>query len=178
MAPMGKRPVDLFDDAPWPTEIADAADPSPRSALVASLVLVVLLTASMALPWFHGTESPPWTPFAHWLDRGWSPGTQDWGFLMLALSVATTVVLGFTIRSPRRLRVGVLVVLATALVVVVALEDSAHLPMGDGPNLDAYYGAWIGTTFAAFAWILVAIGALVALFQERRCRPRPPEPDR
>ena len=130
----------------------------------------------MALPWFDGAESPPWTPFSHGLDRGWSPGTQDWGFLMLALSVTTAVVVGFTIRSPRNVRVGVLLVLATALVVVVVLEDAARTRVGDGPNLDAYYGAWIGTTLGAFAWIWVAIGALLALVQGRRGRPRGAEP--
>ena len=77
---MDRRAIDLFDDAPWPTEVPVNEPASPRPWLVASLVLAGLFLMSMALPWFTSPETPAWTPFSHWLDLGWSPGTPELGF--------------------------------------------------------------------------------------------------
>ena len=99
---MGKQAVDLFDDSSWETAV-EAVRPahSARASLNSTLVLVILFTASMALPWFNSGETPPWRPFSHWLDLGWSPGTQRWGFLLLALAAVLATTTGLTIRMRR-----------------------------------------------------------------------------
>lgn len=157
---MGTRPsIDLFDDPPWPSEAPSHETPvrSPRSSLVTSLVFVGILLASMALPWFASAETPAWTPFSHWLNLGWSPGTQKWGFLVLALGVLTVLAIVTGLLWPRRAWLVVVLVLAGVLVVVTLLEATAQLSVDPGPNLNAAYGAWIGSTAAVLAWCGIAV---------------------
>lgn len=156
---MGSRgSVDLFDDPAWPTEapVENAGITSPRHYLVASLVLVALLLASMAFPWYTSAETPTWTPFSRWLNLGFGPGTQEWGILMLTLGIAMAAALLVGLVWPRRSWLFVLLGLATVLAAVTALEATAHLTVNPGPNLHADYGAWIGVAAAVVAWIGIA----------------------
>ena len=50
--------------------------------------------------------------------------------------------------------------LATCLLVATLLEASAHMSVDPGPNLQADYGALIGTGTAVLLWI----GLALALF--------------
>jgi len=169
---MAKRAVDLFDDPPWKSEDATVPRVRPaRAALNCTLVLVLLFIASMALPWFHSGETPPWTPFAHWLDLGWAPGTQRWGFLLLALGAALATATGLTIRTHRKVLFGLLPVLATALVVMTVLETSAHLGVNPGPLLQADFGAWFGVSLAALVLVTAASAAIFGI-PERFRQPR------
>ncbi len=156
---VGRRPFDLLGDPQWSAELPvdHPCTLSPRQLLVASLASVVLLMASMALPWFKSSETPSWTPFSHWLDLGWSPGTRNWGLLVLALSAAVAIAIGVVIPSIRKSRMILLLCVATALVVTTLLESTSDLSVDPGPNLSAYYGAWIGDTAAVLAWICIAI---------------------
>src|ERR1700728_542490 len=159
---MGRRAVDLFDDPPWQTGMpVDQPTPARRS-LVVSLVLVALLISSMALPWFASGETPPWTPFSHWLDLGWSPGTQKWGFLVLALGAVVAISLGIAIPTPGKARLSLLLVVATGLVCATLLEAIADLSVDPGPNLHADYGAWIGGAAAVLAWFGIAVATYIS----------------
>lgn len=113
----------------------------------------------MALPWFTSAETPSWTPFSHWLNLGWSPGTRNWAFLLLGLGVALTVGIAMTLRSPSKIAMNLLLLVASGLLVVTLLEASAHLSVNPGPNLQAGYGALIGSAAAALLWITLALGA-------------------
>ncbi len=159
------RSIDLFDDAPWSTEVPvdHRSVPSPRSLLVVSQVLVVLLLASLALPWFKSSETPAWNPFSSWLNLGWAPGTKNWGFLDLALAAVVAVSIGLAIASARNAWTGLVLLAATALVVVTLLEASAQLSVNPGPNLHADYGAWIGSAAAVLAWMGIAVVAALSL---------------
>jgi hypothetical protein len=158
---VAKRAVDLLDDPAWKHEVGTVHPPRPSNAsLVCTLILVFLFMASMALPWFHSEETPPWTPFSHWLDLGWSPGTQRWGFLLFALAVALAVVIGFTIRERHKVLFGLLPLLAAALVVTTILEASAHLSPDPGPPLRADFGAWTGEGFAFCILVAAAVAAI------------------
>lgn len=152
--PVNRQAVDLFDDAPWPTELPFDQQKvhSPRPILVASLFFVAVLLLSMTLPWFTSAETPGWLPFSHWLNLGWSPGTQDWGFLVLGLAAFVAIGIGLAIHSPRSPGTTLALAFATALVVTTLLEASAGLSVNPGPNLHADYGAWIGATAAVLAW--------------------------
>lgn len=169
---MGKRAVDLFDDPAWRMEgeVVHLARPS-QASLIYTLTLVVLFMASTALPWFQSGETLPWTPFSHWLNRGWSPGTQRWGLLMLALGAALAVAAGLTIRTRRKILFGVLPVFAAALVVMTILETSAHLSENPGPPLHADFGAWIGDGLAFLVLVTAAIAAIFGIPEHFR-RPR------
>lgn len=154
---MDRRAIDLFDDAPWPTEVPVNEPASPRPWLVASLVLAGLFLMSMALPWFTSPETPAWTPFSHWLDLGWSPGTQNWGFLVLALGAVTAIAICMALLTPRKALIVLALLVATSLVVAAFLEARASLSVNPGPNLHADYGAWIGTAVAVLALTCIAV---------------------
>jgi hypothetical protein len=158
MEAVGRRAVDLFDDAPWLTEVPVDRERvcSPRPFLVVSLALVLLLVTSLALPWFNSSETPAWTPFSNWLNLGWAPGTENWGFLVLVLAAVVAVSIGMVIPAARNARTGLVLVAATAMVVVTLLEASAQLSVNPGPELHADYGAWIGCAAAVLAWISTA----------------------
>jgi hypothetical protein len=47
---------------------------------------------------------------------------------------------------------------ATGLLVVTLLEASAHLTVDPGPNLQADYGAVIGSGAAVLLWVTLAVG--------------------
>ncbi len=174
------RSIDLFDDAPWSTEVPvdNRVVLSPRSLLVVSLALVVLLLASLALPWFKSSETPAWTPFSNWLNLGWAPGTKNWGLLVLALAAVVAVSIGLVISSARNAGnawTGLVFLAATALVVVTLLEASAQLSVNPGPNLHADYGAYVGSAAAVLAWVgmaVVAVGSLRELLRRGRGRGR------
>ena len=161
---MGKRAVDLFDDPAWKTE-TEAVHPArpSQASLICTLTLVVLFMASTALPWFHSGETPPWTPFSHWLNRGWSPGSQRWGLLMLALGAALAVATGITIRTRRKILFGLLPVFAAALALMTILETSARLSVNPGPLLQSDFGAWIGGGLAVLVLTTAAVAAIFGI---------------
>lgn len=164
---MRKQAIDLFDDPPWPTEVQHdgRAIDAPRPFLAASLVLVVVLLASTALPWFSSSESPPLTPYSYDLSRGggMSPGTQFWGVLVLALGIVTAVSIGAALVVPCARRTYYSLGAATVLALAVLLQLTAHPTINPGPTLGSTYGAWIGAAAAVFAWCAAAAASLVAL---------------
>jgi len=129
---------------------------SRRLALLASSVLSGLLMISLVLPWFTSAETPQWTPFSHWLDLGWSPGTRNWA--LLGLDAALAVGIGAALWSASKLGMHLLSLVATGLLVVTLLEASAHLTVDPGPNLQADYGAVIGSGAAVLLWVTLAVG--------------------
>lgn len=166
---MSGQHIDLFDDPPWSNQPStpQVRRVSPRAFLISSLGFVGLFSISMGQPWFTSGETPQWTPFSHWLDRGFFPGTQSWGFLMLALDLATALTLVIGLIWPRLIGQVALLVLATTLVIVTVSEASAHLSVDPGPNLGADYGAWIGVAMIVLAWCCIA----VAMALRHRWRP-------
>lgn len=158
---VGRRRIDLFDDSPRNTDAA-AARPA-RASLVCTLILVILFMASMTLPWFHSGETPPWTAFSHWLNLGWSPGTQRWGFLLLTLATALATATGLTIRMRRRALFVLLPAFAAALVILTVLETSAHLSVNPGPLLQADFGAWIGDGLAVCVLVAAVAAAMFGI---------------
>jgi hypothetical protein len=156
---MGRAPIDLFDDPPWPATAPSHETPvrSPRSSLVASLAFVDVLLASQALPWFTSPVTSAWTPLSRWVNGGWSPGTQYWGLLVLVLGVLTVLGIVCGLLWPRRGWLVVLLMLATALVVVTLLEATAQPPAELGLDVHAVYGAWIGSAAAVLAWCGIAV---------------------
>lgn len=166
---MKKRAVDLFDDPPWSTEVEGAHPARPsRASLTCAQTLALLFVASTCLPWFQSGETPPWTPYSHWLNLGWWPGTQRWGFLLLALGAAFAAATGLTIRTRRRALFGLLPPLATALAVMTALEASAHLLVDPGPPLQADFGAWLGEALAVLSMVAAAIAAAFGIPERLR----------
>lgn len=173
---MSRARIDLFDDPPWTNELPShrVRGVSPRALLIASSGCIGAFLISMGQPWFASGETPQWTPFSHWLDRGFFPGTQKWGFLMLALGVVAALVVIIGLFWPRLHWQIAFFVLATVLVVVTVSEAAAHLSVNPGPNLGADYGAWIGVAAVVLAWCSAAVA--VALRHSRRpvrreCRP-------
>lgn len=168
------RSIDLFDDAPWSTEVPvdHGTVRSPRSLLVVSLASVVLLMASLAIPWFKSGETPAWTPFSNWLNLGWAPGTKNWGFLVLALAAVVAISIGLVIPSARNTWTGLVFLAATAMVVVTLLEATAQLSVNPGPELHADYGAWIGSAAAVLAWIGIAVVTGLSLRRSSTSRPQ------
>jgi hypothetical protein len=156
---MPESAVDLFEDPPWSTGVAVERPIvySPRPVLVVSLLLVVVFLSSMALPWFSLAQESKWTPFSRWLDQGWSSGTQKWGFLVLALGAVEALAIGAAIRAPKKTRMSLLLAIATILVSATLLEARARPLYGDGPHLQAAYGAWVGGIAAVLAWIGIAV---------------------
>ncbi|MDA8311082.1 MAG: hypothetical protein M0Z46_10825 [Actinomycetota bacterium] len=166
---MGKRAVDLFDDPAWKARVEAARPARPSEAsLICTLILVLLFMASMALPWFQSGETPPWTPFSRWLNLGWSPGTQKWGLLLVALGAALAVATGLTIRTRRKVLFGFLPACATALVVTTLLETSAHLSVNPGPPLQPDFGARFGDGLAVLVLITATVATLFGIPQRFR----------
>jgi hypothetical protein len=161
---VGRRAIDLFDDAPWSADFAidQPARPSPRPWLFASVVSVSLLLASMALPWFTSSETPSWTPFSRWLALGWTPGTQRWGFLDLALGCVSLLTLMVALFRPFRPYMLPSMTLAICLLVVTLLEATATLIVDPGPPIHADYGAVVGSVASVFASITVAVATYLA----------------
>ena len=139
---VNKRAIDLLDDAPWPSKVPlpKPAVDSSQPWLVASLVFVILLISSMALPSFTSDETPPWTPLSRWLNLGWSPGTQHWGLLVVILAAATAIGIGLVIPSPRRALMPLLLLFITGLGAVTLVWAYSRLSVNPGPNLHAGYG--------------------------------------
>ena len=166
---MRKRAVELFDDPAWRPEVEAVHPARPSQAsLICTLIAVVLFIASMALPWFRSGETSPWTPFSHWLNLGWSPGTQGLGLLLVALGAALAAVTAITIWTRHKVLFGLLPLLATALVVMTVLEASAHLSVDPGPLLQADFGAWLGEGLAVFVLITAAVATIFGISERFR----------
>ena len=178
--------VDLFDDPPWTGPPPVAARHRPLSA-VAALGVCLLgalgVAISTTLPWFGLDDSigigflrlqSEMSALSRYLEPvqggSVSPGTQGWGFLILALSCGAAWVAIITLAGlgiGRRVPVGLYVLLtALALLLVVAsvLDAHARPPLGDGPPLRFSWGAVVGVTAATMS----LIGACLALLQRRR----------
>lgn len=98
-----------------------------------------------------------------------SPGTREWGFLILALSSGVALLAIVTIamhlngrRAPSGLFV-VLAVLALLLALACVLDAHAKPPWGDGPPLRFSWGAVVGVAAATTS----LIGACSALILRR-----------
>ena len=171
----GRQRVDLFDDPPWPATLPvdEPAARSPRPFLLASLAVLALFLASMALPWLGVTWTPGRPPLTPWLDRGVLPGSRAWGILMVALAGAAIV--GIVVAWVTRRRAWTLASLlaGTGLVLATVLETLARVPLGDGPGLRAVDGAWVGLAAAVLAWIGVAAASALAV-RAWRTVPEPP----
>jgi len=157
---VGNASVDLFDGRSWPIDARGGHPPVDfrRLTLLVSLTLIGLLMCSMVLPWFTSAETPSWTPFSHWLDLGWSPGTRNWAFLLLGASAGVAVGIPVAFRSAGKFGMTLLLLAASGLLVVTLLEASANLSVNPGPNLHADYGAIVGACAAVFLWITLALG--------------------
>jgi hypothetical protein len=155
--------------------------------MVAALGLCILgaidVAISTALPWFgfddnsaHGflglkDEASALSPYlASAQGNSFSPGTQDWGILILALSSFVAVV-GVAMaavyligRSPPFGLYIPLVLLAAPLAIACILDAHARPPFGDGPPLRFSWGAVIGVASAATS----LAGACSALILRRR----------
>jgi len=158
--PVSKAAVDLFDGPSWSTDVSGGQPTvdSGRLALLVSLALTGLLMGSMALPWFTSAETPSWTPFSHWLDLGWSPGTRNWAILVFGLSAGVAVGIAVVLRSAGKLGMILLLLASTGLLVVILLEATANLSVDPGPSLHADYGAIVGAWAAALLWVSLAFG--------------------
>ncbi|MGH9091540.1 MAG: hypothetical protein ACRDZR_09220 [Acidimicrobiales bacterium] len=172
---MSRSPIDLFDDPPWSGEapVHEVPTVSPRPDLMASLTLVALLLFSMALPWFTGRVTPQsgTSPLSGSLSRGWSPGTEDWGILMMVLGALTALAIVIGMLWPRRPLLVTLLVVATILAVVTVAEAFSF---GDPwPDLRAAYGAWIGVPAIVFAWCCIAVATVLDLRWRPARRHRP-----
>lgn len=94
-----------------------------------------------------------------------SPGTQDWGFLILALSsglVIAALLLSLLMLSGRRASLVwsiTLIAIAAALVVVAVLDAHARPPFGDSPPLRFSWGAVLGVA----AGLVSLIGACISV---------------
>ncbi len=157
---MDEHSVDLFEGPSPPTglTVGPSTARSRRLTLFASLALVSLLMASMALPWFTSAETPSWTPFSHWLNLGWSPGTRNWALLLFVLAVGVAIGAAIATWSASKVARRLLLLAATVLLVVTFLEAPARQSVNPGPNLHADYGATIGTCAAVLLWIGLALG--------------------
>jgi hypothetical protein len=178
--------VDLFDDPPWTSSPA-AADPHQgRRSAIAALGLCLLgavgVAISTTLPWFGLDESlgvgflrlqDQMSALSRYLQPAgfgsFSPGTQEWGFLILALSCGVAMSAIMTVAMPligRRTPFGlylVLAVLALLLVIASVLDAHAKPPFGDGPPLRFSWGAVVGVAAATTS----LIGACSALILRR-----------
>ena len=177
--------VDLFDDPPWTSSPAADRHQVRRWAF-ATLTLCLLgavgVAISTTLPWF-GLDESLGVGFLRLQDQmsglsrylqpaqfgSFSPGTQAWGFLILALScgvaMSAIITLGTDVvgrRTPFGLYV-VVAVLALLLVIATVLEAHAKPPFGDGPPLRFSWGAVVGVAAATTS----LIGACSAVILRR-----------
>jgi hypothetical protein len=76
----------------------------------------------------------------------------------LGLEAGVAVGIGVALRSASKFGLKLLFLAATGLLVVTLLEASAQLSVDPGPNLQADYGALIGSAAAALLWIGLALG--------------------
>lgn len=171
---MGRSHIDLFDDPAWSGDAPVGGVPvvSPRPCLTASAALVALLLFSMQFPWFAGTATPQSgsAPLAGLLSRGWLPGTEDWGFLMLALGVLTALAIVIGLLWPVKSLLITLFVLATMLSCVTIAEAFASSLGDPWPYLRSGYGAWIGAPATVFAWCCIGVATALGLHR-RPVRP-------
>lgn len=179
--------LDLFDDPPWeasPESLNVARRPSPVFPLAMCALGSMGLAASTFLPWYGSDTvgslsvwklSAETNALSTFLlppagSSSYSPGTYNWGYLILGLSCAVAVLAGIAIlvlplQSERNIRWSVpllfgIVIAALTLVVLVALEARAKPPFGDGPPLRFDWGAVVGV----LAVMLSLIGGCWALF--------------
>ena len=177
--------VDLFDDPPWTSSPAADRHQVRRWAF-ATLTLCLLgavgVAISTTLPWFGLDESlgvgflrrqDQMSGLSRYLQPAqfgsFSPGTQAWGFLILALSggvaMSAIITLGTDVvgrRTPFGLSV-VVAVLTLLLVIAAVLEAHAKPPFGDGPPLRFSWGAVVGVAAATTS----LIGACSAVILRR-----------
>jgi hypothetical protein len=161
------RPVDLFDDPPWDL-VADEADPGPSPTiplLICGLGSLGLVVTALLLPWFGLWEagtgrwglSQPVSATSDYLisSPAFTPGTQSWGFVMLGVAAAVSVLAVFTVvgvqrHGDARAKVVGLVIASTVLLVLVILDAHARPPTEDVP-LRFDWGAVVGVVFAVLA---------------------------
>ena len=178
--------VDLFDDPPWISSPAATDRRQGRRSATALLGLCLLgavgVAISTTLPWF-GLDESLGVGFLRLQDQSsalsrylqpaqfgsFSPGTQEWGFLILALScgVAMSAIVTIAMHligqsSPCGLYV-VLAVLALLLAIACVLDAHAKPPFGDGTPLRFSWGAVVGVAAATTS----LIGACSALILRR-----------
>ena len=160
------RSIDLFDDAPWSTEVpvdhrvrsvtpvvARRVAGARRPALGQSRVALVQEFRDSRLDAVFelvepglGTRDEELGPSRLGPGRGGGCFHRAWRS-----------------RPPRNAWTGLVFLAATALVVVTLLEASAQLSVNPGPNLHADYGAWIGSAAAVLAWMGIAVVAALQL---------------
>jgi len=159
---MVMRRVGGLDDPIWDEAIPRLARQprkvSIRSPLLCSLIAASMAALSTALPWFVSAENPPMNSFSRWLVRGWHPGYQGWGWILLALSLLLVVGLAVAVWRPRAALLGSLLCLGVLLLAAALLEAVAHPSLDPGPDLHAAWGAWIGVLAAVVACAGMAAG--------------------
>jgi hypothetical protein len=179
--------LDLFDDPPWeasPESRHVARRPSPVFPLAMCAIGSMALAASTLLPWYGSDTvggvsgwhlSSETSALSTFLlpsvgSSPLSPGTYNWGYLILGLSCAVAALSGIAlivvpykkeskIRGTTPLLYGIVIATLT-LVVLVALETHARPPFGDSPPLRFDWGAIVGIVAAT----LSLIGGCWALF--------------
>jgi hypothetical protein len=102
----------------------------------------------------------------------YSPGTYNWGYLILGVSCAVAALSGIAIivvphRKESRIKgamplLCVIVIAALTMVVLVALEAHARPPFGDDPPLRFAWGAVVGVAAATLSliggcWALIVV---------------------
>ncbi|HVT42420.1 MAG TPA: hypothetical protein VHD39_05505, partial [Acidimicrobiales bacterium] len=174
---------DLFDDPPWiaPKDVAQSHGRLWMALAYGVCTLGAAVTAiSTTFPWFGVDDGVGYggvfgldeqrsalardlTPL--FVTAGVAPGTQSWGFVILALAACVAlgafVVTVFVLwgrRPPIVLR-GALVALALALVIVCVLEAHAQPLSGDEPIFRFSWGAIVGVAAA----VVSLLGAGLAL---------------
>jgi hypothetical protein len=175
------RGIDLFDDPPWEPS-SETRRTHVRVQIIPLIVCALASSAFVAaanLPWFGfvgtGIPSDHYSALAPELApprsglTGLIPGSQSWGFLLVAWSVLVAgLALGAVIacaRNPlsqvRRLNRLLLSVALASLVLIslVVLELTAKVHFGDGPIIGYDWGAIVGLGLAVvssiggwFAW--------------------------
>jgi hypothetical protein len=102
---------------------------------------------------------------------GLKPGTQSWGFFLLAWSLVLSCLAFVAVlrcitsrdagtRGPIRLMLGV-VIGAGGLVVLVIAEVTVKIPLGDGPPLQTLPGSLFGLLLAIATLISACVGLVV-----------------
>ncbi len=152
-----------LDDPIWaeasPILATEPRKLSVRSPLLCSVVAASVAALSTALPWFVSAENPPMSSFSHLLIRGWRPGNQGWGWVLLALSLLLVVGLAVAIWRPRAAVLGGLLCLGVILLAAALLEALAHPSLDPGPDLHAAWGTWLGI----LAIVVACTGTTIAI---------------